>query len=492
MSTYFYFHISQLHLHVCCHPTRDHQKLTSLTRFFLLQGAVLLPKTASTVSVFLRYASQETLDLAVHGGGHSTAGTSSTQGGLVINLSSMRTVTVDPVTKILTIQGGALWSDVDDAAWEHGLATVGGTVADTGVGGLTLGGGYGWLSGTHGLVVDNLISCEVVLGSGDVVRASKDENADLFWGLKGAGQNFGVVTEFVIQAWNQGNVWAGTLVFPTEKLQEVVDVLNDIMPEMKGRGACVLGFGRPPPAPGQVVVLVPVVYDGTEKAGLVAFKRLLDLQPFHNTATSVPYNTVGRMLHIPQGKRVSMKGASFTLPLRFDFVKSTMDAYATFTEDLPDSGASLLMYEIIDPSKICEVGNQETAFANRGWHMNAMVGPLWESEVYDVRARAWAREVAEMFKVELQRSKGKENGDGVMVYGNYDRKYRLFFLVLAVTSWIFAFFFLFSLSFLPTFWKADPNAFLGRIRREIPRHLWYQLSAVAGTEGTVRSTEHVQ
>ncbi len=372
----------------------------------------------------LRYASEHTIDLAVRGGGHSTAGASSTSGGVVIDLSSMRSVTVDPTAKTLTIQGGAQWSDVDDAAWEHGLATVGGTVADTGVGGLTLGGGYGWLSGTHGLVVDNLLSCEIVLANGEVVRASKDENTDLFWALRGAGQNFGVVTEFVLQAWKQNNVWAGLIGFPTEKLGDILDVLNEIILEMNGRGTCVLGFGRPPPAGGQVLVIVPVFYDGTEEEGQAGFKRLLDVGPIINTASSVPYNTVNRMLHVPQGRRVSMKGASFTLPLRLDFVKSTMDAYTQFTSEVPDSQESLLLYEIMDPSKICEVGNQEMSFANRGRRMNAMVGPMWTSQEHDERSRVWAREVAELFKVELSRDKGRDGkGEGVGVYGNYDREF---------------------------------------------------------------------
>jgi hypothetical protein len=222
------------------------------------------------------------------------------------------------------------------------------------------------------------------------------------------------------------------MAFTTDKLNDVLDVLNEIVLEMKGRGACVLGFGRPPPAGGQVVVIVPVLYDGTEEEGKTGFKRLLELGPILNTASTVPYNTLNRMLHVPQGKRVSMKGASFTLPLRFDFVKSTMDTYTSFTSEVPNSDESLLLYEIMDPSKICEVGNTETGFANRGWHMNAMVGPLWKSEEYDGKARQWAREVAEMFKVELARGKsmGRDvdvEKDGVGVYGNYDREFFSFF-----------------------------------------------------------------
>lgn len=336
----------------------------------------------------------------------------------------MQSVTVDPATKVLTIQGGAQWGHVDDAAWEHGLATVGGTVADTGVGGLTLGGGYGWLSGTHGLVVDNLLSCEVevVLASGDIVRASKDENADLFWGLRGAGQNFGVVTEFVIQAWQQGNVWAGIMAFPTERLQELVEVLNETVIELGGRGASGLGFTRPPPAGGQVLAVVPVVYDGSEEEGKAGFKRLIDLGPIMNTTAGIPYNKLNHMLDSPQGKRVSMKGASFALPLRFDFVKSTLDSYVQFTSDVPGTDNSMLLYELLYQRDIRPVAVQDTAFANRGRHMNALLMPMWDSSEHDDRARSWAREVAEMFKAEMKKNKAHPEDGGVMVYGNYDRK----------------------------------------------------------------------
>ena len=110
----------------------------------------------------------------------------------MIDLGRMRKVDVDIEKQQLHVQGGSLWSNVDDAAWEHRLATVGGTVADTGVGGLTLGGGYGVLSGKRGLVIDNTVAFTVVLASGDIKAASKHENPDLFWALNGAGQNFGV------------------------------------------------------------------------------------------------------------------------------------------------------------------------------------------------------------------------------------------------------------------------------------------------------------
>lgn len=128
----------------------------------------------------------------------------------MIDLSLMRQVTVDPSVMTITAQGGCLWVDVDEAAGKYGLATVGGTVNHTGIGGLTLGGGYGWLSGYHGLAIDNLLSVRMVLADGSLVTASDAENPDLFWAVRGAGQSFGVTVEFTYRAHEQKDpVWAG-------------------------------------------------------------------------------------------------------------------------------------------------------------------------------------------------------------------------------------------------------------------------------------------
>ena len=168
-------------------------------------GIVIQPSTAKEVGVVLKYARDHNIELAVTGGGHSTAGASSTDGGIMMSLQHFRRVTIEDWSenssqKVFRIGGGANWQDVDDEGVKHGFHTVGGTVADTGVGGLTLGGGYGWLSGLYGLSIDCLVEVEIVLASGEVVRASEEGNPDLFWAVCGAGQNFGVVTEFVMKA----------------------------------------------------------------------------------------------------------------------------------------------------------------------------------------------------------------------------------------------------------------------------------------------------
>jgi hypothetical protein len=408
-------------------------------------GACLIPKSADAVSIAIKYASENDLDIAVKGGGHSTAGASSTDGGLLIDLNShMRTTIVDVENKTIKVGGGAIWGDVDAALEPHGLATVGGTVADTGVGGLTCGGGFGWLTVKHGLVVDSLLECTVVLASGQIVKASASSNEDLFWGLRGAGQNFGIAIEFVFQAYDQGKMWAGFMIFPPvpEIITAVVEASNKIFtpgPDGKSkataRASSGLGFVKPPEAGGQTMFFAAVVFDGPEEEGKELFKEIVDLQPVASTMSMVSYANANKLLAPPIGARVSLKGSSFELPIRPAFVISVLEAYTKFTDDVEDAKGSQIMWELLDPNKIIEVSNSAMAFANRGRHFNSAIAPLWWDEKNDEVCRQWSRDVAKMFKGELERG-GAETGaseDGwigkrgkhgaTMVYGNYDREY---------------------------------------------------------------------
>ncbi|TKA74512.1 hypothetical protein B0A55_08049 [Friedmanniomyces simplex] len=393
------------------------------------------------IAIAVKYAAEQDLDVAVKGGGHSTAGASSTQGGLLIDLGRMRGVRVDPSKQQLHIQGGALWGDVDEAAWAHGLATVGGTVADTGVGGLTLGGGYGMLSGTRGLVIDNVVGATVVTSGGEIKQASKDENADLFWAILGAGQNFGVTTEFVLQAYPQKEVYMGTCVFsPTpENITKLVGICNDLyaipssgqQTKTEGRLNTLLGVGRPPEAGGQTVFLFIFAYDGSEADAKELLQPIFDLDPLVNTAQTGPYPAVNKQIPTVPGFRSSMKGAAFVLPIRESFVTHIIGKYNTFMDTQPDAAPSLMAWELFDPTVV--VASEKGCFANRGYHLNSLIMPMWSKAENDMECRHFAREMSLEFKKELEAhgertSEGVEGGasvkgkkGAVLLYGNYDQ-----------------------------------------------------------------------
>src|SRR6478752_5810701 len=185
----------------------------------------LIARCASTADVVaaVHAAREHGLAVAVRGGGHSFSGLSTCDDGIVIDLGGLKKIDVDPEAKTASAGGGVLWGEFDAATQEHGLHTPGGRVTTTGVGGFTTGGGYGWTSSKHGLTCDNLVSAEVVTADGRVLTASEDENDDLFWGIRGGGGNFGVVTRFDFRLHPLGPiVLAGLALWPIDRAAEVL------------------------------------------------------------------------------------------------------------------------------------------------------------------------------------------------------------------------------------------------------------------------------
>jgi FAD/FMN-containing dehydrogenase len=198
----------------------------------------------------VRFAREHNLEIAVRGGGHSVAGTAVCDDGVVIDLSAMRAVWVDSAGRTAWVQGGALWSDVDHETQAHGLATTGGIVGHTGVAGLTLGGGIGFLMRKHGLTVDNLLAAEVVTAEGSIVRASADEHPDLFWALRGGGGNFGVVTSFRFSLHPVGpTVMAGAVFWAADDTTDVLRFYRDFVSEIPDELGTVVKLCSIPPLP---------------------------------------------------------------------------------------------------------------------------------------------------------------------------------------------------------------------------------------------------
>ncbi|NUU25903.1 MAG: FAD-binding oxidoreductase [Streptomycetaceae bacterium] len=219
----------------------------------------------SDVAAAVRGAREHDLEIAVRGGGHTVAGTAVCDDGIVVDLSTMRSVSVDPAARTAWVQGGALWGDVDHETQAHGLATTGGIVSHTGVAGLTLGGGIGFLMRRHGLTVDNLLAAEVVTADGGILRASADEHPDLYWALRGGGGNFGVVTGFRFALHPVGPaVLAGPVFWAAEDTTDILRFYRDFAAAAPDALGTVVRLGTVPPLP-----VIPVELHGRPAVAVV-------------------------------------------------------------------------------------------------------------------------------------------------------------------------------------------------------------------------------
>ncbi len=246
----------------------------------------------------VEFARSQGLLLAVRGGAHSIAGFSTCDGGVVLDLSQMKAVTVDPHRRRAVAQGGATWADFDHETQAFGLAVTGGLVSTTGIGGFTLGGGIGWLLRRHGLTCDSLVAAEVVLADGRLVHASADEHSDLFWGLRGGGSNFGVVTAMEYALHPVGpTVLGGLVFFPGEAAKDVLTGWRDLTASMPDELTSLVDLTTAPPVPflpksvhGKPIVAVGAVYCGPLDRGEDVVRPLRTLaDPILDHLGAVPY-----------------------------------------------------------------------------------------------------------------------------------------------------------------------------------------------------------
>ena len=200
------------------------------------------------VSLVIEFASTHDLPLAIRGGGHNGAGLGSVDDGIVADLSPLRAISVDPESRTIRVGGGATWGEVDAATNPHGLAVPCGIISTTGVGGLTLGGGIGHLTRGYGLTIDNLLGADVVLADGERVRASAEENPELFWAFRGGGGNFGAVTEFTFRAHPVSDIVGGPTFWPIEQTDEVLAAYREFLPTLARNASGFFCWHRVPPA----------------------------------------------------------------------------------------------------------------------------------------------------------------------------------------------------------------------------------------------------
>jgi FAD/FMN-containing dehydrogenase len=351
------------------------------------------------VAAAVRFARDRDLEIAVRGGGHNVAGTAVCDGGIVVDLSAMRAVAVDPVGRTALVQGGALWSDVDHETQAHGLATTGGIVSHTGVGGVALGGGLGWLMRKHGLTVDNLVGAEVVTADGDIVRASADEHPDLFWALRGGGGNFGVVTSFRFALHPVGPiVTAGPVFWAADDTADVLRAYRDLVADAPDELGTVVRLGAIPPSPAvgeglhfRPAVAVVCCYAGPVDEGERAVRALRRIgTPLVDLVGPTPYvdHQSGIDDTVPHGWHYYWKGTG--IPGLSDEVIEAIAEHAHRTRS-PRSYAGIFHMG----GALARVPRDATAYSGRDVAHNIVVDAVWLPDQHDSLAAsetAWARE----------------------------------------------------------------------------------------------------
>jgi FAD/FMN-containing dehydrogenase len=280
--------------------------------------------SAEDVIAALRFGREHGLEFAVRGGGHSVAGHGASEGGLVIDLAPMKTIEVDPQARRARVGAGCTWAEVDAVTQAHGLATPGGLFSGTGVAGLTLGGGFGWMRNKFGLTCDNLVSARVVTADGRLVTASPDENADLLWGLRGGGGNFGIVTEFEFQLHPVGpEVMVALTFYPDEMTEAVLRFFRDFTAAAPDEISVIAVQGvvppdhpaYPPELYGRRFVLLASVYAGDAAEGEPLMQPLRSLgEPLLDFSGRMPYVEVQKLFDAdyPTGARYYWKSINLT------------------------------------------------------------------------------------------------------------------------------------------------------------------------------------
>jgi len=344
----------------------------------------------------VNFARDNNLLVAVKGGGHNSAGKATCDDGIVIDLSHMRRVYVDPKKKTARVDGGALLGDVDSETQLHGLAVSAGIVSHTGVGGLALGGGFGWISRKHGLSVDNLLSADVVTAQGDLIQVSQNENEDLFWGIRGGGGNFGIVTSFEFNCAEIGTeVFSGVIAKKFENAQDYISFHQEYVQTLPDEMTVWMVVRKAPPLPflpedvhGQLMVLVPFVYLGDQAEG----KKLIEPLRSHGESHGehigfspwVGWQSMFDGL-VAHGARNYWKSHHLK-ELSTDCIEQIL----TFAQTLPSEECDVFIPHMAGaPSRVAP---DATAFSHRSTPFVLNIHTRWRNQSDDESCIAWARD----------------------------------------------------------------------------------------------------
>jgi FAD/FMN-containing dehydrogenase len=345
-----------------------------------MPAAVARCTGVADVIAALGFARSHDLPVAVRGGGHSVAGLSTTDGGMVIDLSALRNVRVDPAARVAHVGAGAVWGDVDHEAQQFGLATTGGLVSTTGVAGFTLGGGIGWLMRQYGLAADNLVGADVVTADGRLVHASAHENADLFWGLRGGGGNFGIVTSFEQALHPVGpEIYAGPIFLPGDAAGNLLRFYRDWAPNAPDAITTAISLATAPPLPvipeewhGKKVAILIAVCAGPVEDGEALLRDLRTVaEPVADLCGPMPYMFIQSLLDPlwPKGINAYFKAANLAR-----LSDETIDSLVKLHQDTPGPQCEIHVHQM--GGAVARVGQAETAFPERSmpFVLNAVSG----------------------------------------------------------------------------------------------------------------------
>jgi FAD/FMN-containing dehydrogenase len=341
---------------------------------------------AADVQQAVNFARSLGLLVSIRGGGHSAPGYGTNEGGLVIDLSPMKGIRVDPDARTVSAQGGVLWRDLDHETQAYGLATTGGTVSNTGITGLTLGGGLGWLMGKHGLTVDNLISADVVTADGEFRKASAKDNPDLFWALRGGGGNFGVVTSFEYRLHPVTQVLGGMVIYPLDQARDVLRFYREFCGTLPDEAEAYAALLTAPQ--GMPVAALILGYNGSIAEGekVLAPARRFG-KPVADVVGPMPYAARQRMLDEPNATHGLQRywRSAFTEQISDGLIDVMVEGASSFSSPL----SALLFFHMHGAAT--RVSPLATAFAPRRtqWDFDAI--GQWSDAGQSATHTGWVR-----------------------------------------------------------------------------------------------------
>jgi FAD/FMN-containing dehydrogenase len=351
-------------------------------------GLIARCQNVADVQEAVNFGRESGLEVSVRGGGHNVAGRAVTDGGLMIDLSLMRGVDVDPRRRRARAQGGATWNEYNRATHVYGQATTGGVVSTTGVGGLTLGGGLGWLMGRYGMAVDNVTQVEVVTADGRVRMVDADNEPDLFWALRGGGGNFGVAASIEFETHPLDTILGGLIAHPLAAAGEVIDLYRQVTKQASDDATVFCGLVHAPDGSGTKLCGLPLCHAGEPDAAEAELRPLREFgPPILDLVQPMPYPAVNTMLDdaFPRGVLNYWKSA-FLTELSDAAVRTMIDAF--------EAAPSIMSGIVIEHfhGEVCRIDPTATAFPHREPGYNLVLAGQWLDPAETAANVAWVRE----------------------------------------------------------------------------------------------------